>query len=116
METENSSVPLPGPLRAFDGVLAVGLSGGGVLLLDLCWQILDEGTFSVSSYFYSKQVNFKFSVSIGNADVKDELNPCDVVVLFNKDMSRIEYYKEKSVRKGYHLAIHVNSTFFPKLN
>lgn len=43
VEIENGSVPLPGPLRAFDGVLAVGLNGGDVLLIDLCWQILDEG-------------------------------------------------------------------------
>lgn len=47
VETENGSVPLPGSLRAFDGVLAVGLGGGDVLLVDLCWQILDEGIFSL---------------------------------------------------------------------
>lgn len=45
VETENGSMPLPGPLRAFDGVLAVGLNRGDVLLIDLCWQVLDEGTY-----------------------------------------------------------------------
>lgn len=47
----------------------------------------------------------------GNADVKDELNPCEIVLLLNKDLSKIEYYKEKSIRKGFHLAIHLNCKF-----
>lgn len=58
METENNSAPLPGCLRTFDGVLAVGLNGGDVLLIDLCWQILDEGMVVI--LLYNKTTHFIF--------------------------------------------------------
>lgn len=35
--------PILGPLKAFDGVVAVGLVGGNVLLIDLCQQWIDDG-------------------------------------------------------------------------
>lgn len=40
-------MPLPGPLRSYDGVLAVGVSGGDVLLIDLCRQLVDEGIYYI---------------------------------------------------------------------
>lgn len=51
---------------------------------------------------------FTVLVGLGNADVKDELNPCEMVILQKKDVSKIDYFKERSIRKGLHLAIHLN--------
>lgn len=45
VKTEHGSVPLPGPLRAFDGILAIGIRRGDVFLVDLCCDVIDEGTF-----------------------------------------------------------------------
>lgn len=39
----NNIFPILGPLKAFDGVIAVGLAGGNVMLIDLCYQCIDEG-------------------------------------------------------------------------
>lgn len=51
---------------------------------------------------------YTITVLLGNADVKDELNPSEIVILLNKNIAKIEHYKEKSIRKGFHLAIHLN--------
>ncbi|KAG5885554.1 hypothetical protein JTB14_007634 [Gonioctena quinquepunctata] len=80
---------LPGPLRNFDGILAVGTEGGSVFLVDICRQICEEALFST--------------------DRRDELNPCHLVILTSKKLPKIEYYKEISVRDGNHLAIHLNA-------
>ncbi|KAJ8980297.1 hypothetical protein NQ317_005217 [Molorchus minor] len=79
---------LPGPLRNFDGIVAVGTEEGNVYLIDICRQICEEALYAVT--------------------LKDELNPCQLILLTVKDISRIEYYKERSVRDGDHLAIHLN--------
>ncbi|XP_074041102.1 AT hook containing transcription factor 1 homolog isoform X2 [Leptinotarsa decemlineata] len=80
---------LPGPLRNFDGILAVGTDGGCVILIDICRQICEEALFSTTR--------------------KDELNPCQLVLLTSKNIPKIEYYKERSMRDGTHLAIHLNA-------
>ncbi|CAH1107347.1 unnamed protein product, partial [Psylliodes chrysocephalus] len=82
---------LPGPLRNFDGILAVGTQGGDVILLDICRQICEE--------------SFHFPMK------KDELDPSQIVLLTAKHISKIEHYKEKSVRDGKHLGIHLNAVF-----
>ncbi|XP_018577451.1 protein ELYS isoform X2 [Anoplophora glabripennis] len=79
---------LPGPLRNFDGIISVGTEGGNVYLVDICRQICEEALHSVT--------------------VRDELCPCHLILLTIKDIPRVEYYKEKSVREGDHLAIHLN--------
>ncbi|KAJ8964806.1 hypothetical protein NQ314_004613 [Rhamnusium bicolor] len=76
------------PLRNFDGIIAVGTEGGNVFLVDICRQICEEALYM--------------------ATVRDELCPCQLVLLTIKDISKIEYYKERSVREGDHLAIHLN--------
>ncbi|KAJ8920901.1 hypothetical protein NQ315_015694 [Exocentrus adspersus] len=79
---------LPGPLRNFDGIISVGTEGGDVYLVDICRQICEESLYSTT--------------------VRDELSPCRVILLTIKDIPRIEYYKERSVREGDHVAIHLN--------
>lgn len=51
---------------------------------------------------------FLVSVVSGNANATDELNPSDILKLLSKDIPRIEHYKQKSIRRGLHLAIHLN--------
>lgn len=79
---------LPGPLRDFDGILAVGTDGGNILLIDICRQICEESLMSFS--------------------VRDELSPTQLTVLTPADISQIDYYRERAVRKGHHLAMHLN--------
>lgn len=79
---------LPGPLRDFDGILAVGTEGGNVLLIDLCRQICEESLMSFT--------------------IRDELLPSQLSILTPDDISTIDYYRERAVRKGNHLAIHLN--------
>ncbi|CAG9823287.1 unnamed protein product [Phaedon cochleariae] len=80
---------LPGPLRNFDGILSIGTKGGHVFLIDICRQICEESLHSPIKH--------------------DELNPCQLVLLTSKNITRIEQYKEKSVRDSNHLAIHLNA-------
>ncbi|XP_056636381.1 protein ELYS [Diorhabda sublineata] len=82
---------LPGPLRNFDGILAAGTEGGDVLLIDICRQICEESLHSLSK--------------------RDELNPSQLFLLTSKHIPKIEHYKERSVRDGVHLAIHLNAVF-----
>ncbi|XP_049821968.1 protein ELYS isoform X3 [Aethina tumida] len=81
---------LRGPLRNFDGILAVGTEHGNVYLIDICRQLCEEALQRINSV------------------IRDELNPSQLVILNPQDVSRIEYYKELSVREGNHLAIHLN--------
>ncbi|CAH0556685.1 unnamed protein product [Brassicogethes aeneus] len=82
---------LRGPLRNFDGILAVGTKHGKVLLIDICRQICEEALQKIDSLV-----------------VRDELCPCQLFFFTPNDVSRIEYFKEVSVREGHHLAIHLN--------
>ncbi|XP_072402062.1 uncharacterized protein Elys isoform X1 [Diabrotica undecimpunctata] len=82
---------LSGPLRNFDGILAAGLDGGDVIIVDVCRQICEESLHSISK--------------------RDELNPSQLVILTLRHMPKIEQYKEGCVRDGNHLAIHLNAVF-----
>lgn len=79
---------LPGPLHDFDGIICVGLEGGDVLLVDLCRQICEQ--------------------PLRNMTIRDELSPCQLTVLTSKNVTKIEHFKELSIRDGNHLAIHLN--------
>lgn len=79
---------LPESLRDFDGILAIGTEEGNVLLIDICRQICEESLMSFTT--------------------RDELLPCQLAILTPTDISRINYYRERAVCKGRHLAIHLN--------
>lgn len=49
-----------------------------------------------------------FSVVL-DGNVRDEVNPSQIMLLTNKDLHRIEQYKKISIEDNMHLAIHLNS-------
>ncbi|VEN48837.1 unnamed protein product [Callosobruchus maculatus] len=76
---------LPGSLRCFDGILAIGTLGGDVLLIDICRQIcIDPEQF------------------------RDEVSPCQIEIIPPHKITKVEQYKERCIKEGNHLAIHLN--------
>ncbi|CAH2017316.1 unnamed protein product [Acanthoscelides obtectus] len=76
---------LPGSLRCFDGILAVGTLGGDILLIDICRQICMD-----------------------QEQVRDEISPCQIVIIPPHKVDKVERYKEQCIKEGNHLAIHLN--------
>lgn len=56
----SDTLPLPGPLRGFDGVLAVATRGGDILLVDLCRQVINEGNYLICSFFFVSYTSLHF--------------------------------------------------------
>lgn len=103
----SDTLPLPGPLRGFDGVLAVATRGGDILLVDLCRQVINEGNCLICSFFCIIHI-IAFFVLFVDAEVRDEVNPCELMLLTRRNIHKIEHYKEKSMGEGFHLAINLN--------
>ncbi|XP_045471901.1 protein ELYS [Harmonia axyridis] len=85
---------LSGPLRNFDGVLAVGTVGGNVYMLDICRQLCYEG--------------------FNAFDTRDELNPCQMHVITPENLLDIENYKKIALSNESHLAIFLNVVYRKK--
>lgn len=80
-----------GLLNIFEGMVAVGLEGGNVLLVDLCKNVMEE---------------------VNNVDMlRGEVNLCSLIMLTVKDIEILEYYKQKSKEEMNHLALHINAVF-----
>ncbi|KRT81019.1 hypothetical protein AMK59_5920 [Oryctes borbonicus] len=90
--------PILGPLNTFDGVVAVGLVGGDVLLVDLCQQCIDDARASNAAEDF-----------IGEIDV------CQIIPLTIKDIHAIEDHKQKAIQSGSHLSIILNDVLNTKL-
>nr|CAH7717001.1 unnamed protein product [Callosobruchus chinensis] len=76
---------LPGSLRCFDGILAIGTLGGDVLLIDICRQICTDPE-----------------------QFRDEVSPCQIEIIPPHKITKVEQYKERCIKEGNHLAIHLN--------
>lgn len=92
VETSADFTVLSGPLRVFDGILAVGTEGGEVYLVDLNQQLLDD-------------------VVVGVTEVKDEVNPSFVAIITKMDLDQIEDQKELNLQNQEHLSIHLNGMY-----
>ncbi|XP_076270585.1 uncharacterized protein LOC143202735 isoform X1 [Rhynchophorus ferrugineus] len=96
IDSTNMLVPEPSPLRYFDGLVAIGTLGGNVFVLDLCQQVCENATLNSDSI-----------------TVRDELDPCQMVILRKEKINSIKKYVEHAVEKDDHLAIHLNVVLNP---
>ncbi|GFG34649.1 hypothetical protein Cfor_03066 [Coptotermes formosanus] len=88
--------PLPQLLSSMTGVLAVGLAGGQIMLVDLCRINCDEG------------------LSMGNcADLRDERRACQLlpISVHETDQETLEYKRAHAARTGDHLCVVLNESF-----
>lgn len=98
---------LPGPLRNFDGILAVGTHGGDVFLIDICRQ--DDGIFISDLLLNCYYMNCSYIIAGAvPLETSDEECPAVLLTITQKDVSKIEELKEAAVRGNQHLAIHLN--------
>ncbi|XP_023712052.1 protein ELYS [Cryptotermes secundus] len=88
--------PLPQLLSSMTGVLAVGLAGGQIMLVDLCRINCDEG------------------LSMGSCgDLRDELHACQLLPISvqETDQETLEYKRAHAARTGDHLCVVLNESF-----
>ncbi|PSN36895.1 hypothetical protein C0J52_11428 [Blattella germanica] len=88
--------PLPQIVNSMTGILAVGLAGGDVLLLDLCRVNYDEGVGTLPS-----------------SELRDELWPCQILSVSVKETGQdsLENKRVNAARTGDHLAVVLNESY-----
>ncbi|KDR14054.1 Protein ELYS [Zootermopsis nevadensis] len=88
--------PLPQLLSSMTGVLAVGLAGGQIMLVDLCRMNCDDG------------------LNMGACgELRDELHACQLlpISINETDQETLEYKRAHAARTGDHQCVVLNESF-----